>query len=285
MERVKWNKTSNSFPTDQTSALGANEVWLIAFSSGIEKVNEVAGANSPPGTPRADGDDYNGGLGGEFIKYYDDAKDIAFQYANVDSGKSISFSDVLKITYTGSTFEAGTSEVPKPASARMTPFGEDNPLFGADLCYPPYTTADSLLKNTAISDPGGSGLYQASGTDYDVFWGDSTAPSLGGKSLNITRGIDFSYSTDDPSGGEPNSGDLVQESDIVKSYTPGTHGPALKGADFTHRFRVGFPLAGEAEDVQQHIGNLELVKNSYSLYVNGYVTATDPSSGKMAGLL
>ena len=276
VERVKWDKTANNFPTDQTSAITGNQIWLIAFSSGIEKVNEDA----PAGRSTAD---TSGGLGGEFIKYYDDAKDIAFQYANVDTGKSISFSDVLKITYTGGTFVAGTSEIPKPASARMTPFGEDNPLFGADLCYPPYTTADSLLKNTAIGDSGGSGLYQASGTDYDVFWGDSTDPSLGGKSLNITRQIDFSYSTDDLSG--TGGGGAVQESDIVESYTPGTDGPALKGTNFTHRFRVGFPLAGEDEDVQQHIGNLELVKNSYSLYVNGYVTATDPSSDKMAGLL
>ncbi len=279
VERVKWDKTANNFPTDQTSALIGDEIWLIAFSSGIEKVNEVAGANTPVGTPRADGNDYTGGLGGEFIKYYDDAKDIAFQYANVDSGKSISFSDVLKITYDGGNFVAGTSEVPKPASARMTPFGEDNPLFGADLCYPPYTTADSLLKNTAIGDSGGSGLYQASGTDYDVFWGDSTQSDLGGKSLNITRQIDFSYSTDDLSGAE--SGGAIQESDIIKDYT----GPALKAENFSHRYKVGFPLTpGKDEDVLQHIGNLELVKSTYSLFVNGYVTATNPSSGKMAGL-
>lgn len=270
VERVKWDKVLNDFPTDQTSAITGDQIWLIAFSSGLD----IANADAPSGRST---NDTSGGLGGEFIKYYDDAKDIAFQYANVDTGKSISFSDVLKITYTGGTFVAGTSEVPGPASARMTPFGEDSPLFGADLCYPPYTTADSLLKNTAIGDSGGSGLYQTSGTDYDVFWGDPTDSSLGGKSLNVARQIDFSYSTDDLSGEDG----AVQESDIIKTYT----GPALKAENFSHRYKVGFPLTpGEDEDVLQHIGNLELVKSTYSLFVNGWETATNPSSGKMAGL-
>lgn len=274
VERVKWNTSSNSFPTDQTTALGTNEIWLIAFSSGTDFVNAVAGTTQP----RTTDTDFGGGLGGEFIKYYDDTKDIAFQYLNVDDGKSISFSDVLKITYDSSVFSSIQSEVPKPASARMTPFGEDNPAFGADLCYPPYTTSDSLLKDTAIGDSGASGLYQTSGTDYDVFWGDRTQSDLGGKILNIAQQIEFSYSVEDLSG---NGNAPIAESDLIKDYT----GSPLSAEDFSHRFRVGFPLTpGLDEDITEHIGNLEPVKNSYSLFVNGWVTATNSASGKLPGL-
>lgn len=260
VERVKFNPSLNSFPEDQDSALGTNEVWLLAFSTGTTGAN----ANAPSG--RSSTIDKSGGLGGEFIKFYKE-EDLAFQFKNVDNGKSISFSDVLKITYSGSSVDSSNSEIPKPDSSRKTPFGDDDRAnYTSGLCYPPYSTVETALKPTAVSD---TTLYSAAASDFDVFWGNPTRGALGGKQLHVTEKIEFSYPISE------------SEVDIVKDIPAGS--PKLAVEDYTHRYQINFPLSSVIDvDATQHIGNLETVKNAYFLYVNG---ETSVGSGtKMAGL-
>ena len=261
VERVKFNTSSNSFPVDQDSALGSNEIWLLAFSTGTAAAN----ANAPAG--RTSDTDTTGGLGGEFIKFYKE-EDLAFQFKNVDNGKSISFSDVLKITYSGSSIESGDSEIPKPDSSRKTPFGDDDRAnYTSGLCYPPYSTVETSLKPTIADD---ATLYAAAATDYNVFWGDPTKSALGGNQLHVTERVEFSYPSSEAEG------------DVVEDYTPSTS-TRLNVADYTHRYQVSFPLAaGINIDATEHIGNLEKVKNAYFLYVNGETSIG--SEATMAGL-
>jgi len=264
VERIKFNTSTNTFP-DQDTPLGANEVYLLAFSTGVEGAN----ANAPAG--RSTDTDFSGGLGGEFIEFYKE-EDLSFQFKNVDTGKSISFSDVVKITYTGggSAVEAGNSEVPKPKSSMMTPFGDDNKAnYTSGLCYPPYSTVDSALKPTAVTD---ATLYAAAASDFDVYWGDETtsSPPLGGNKLYVTEKIEFSYPSN------------LNESDVVESYTPSAT-TSLTSSDYTHRYQVNLPLSGSIpDDATEHIGNLEKVKNAFFLYVNGETAVG--SGTKMPGL-
>jgi len=261
VERVKFNPTANAFPLDQDSALGTNEVWLLAFSTGTTGAN----ANAPTG--RSSTTDKSGGLGGEYIKFYKE-EDLAFQFEKVDNGSSISFSDVLKITYDGGAVDSSNSEIPKPDSSRKTPFGDDDRAnYTSGLCYPPYSTVETALKPTAVND---TTLYAAAATDYNVFWGDPTKGSLGGNKLHITERIEFSYPSSE------------SEGDVVTSYTP-TASTSLNVEDYTHRYQINFPLSSGIDiDATQHIGNLEKVKNAYFLYVNGETTVG--SGNKMAGL-
>jgi len=261
VERVKFNTSTNTFPTDQDSALGANEIWLLAFSTG------TTGANADAPAGRSGVADKTGGLGGEYIKFYKE-EDLAFQFEKVDNGNSISFSDVLKITYDGGAVDSSNSEIPKPDSSRKTPFGDDDRAnYTSGLCYPPYSTVETALKPTAVND---TTLYAAAASDFNVFWGDPTRGALGGNKLHVTEKIEFSYPSSE------------SEGNIVTSYTP-TASTRLNVADYTHRYQINFPLAATIDiDATEHIGNLEKVKNAYFLYVNGETTVG--SGQKMAGL-
>jgi hypothetical protein len=186
---------------------------------------------------------------GEDIEYYTESN-VAFQYLRVDSGEGISFSDVLKLTYNGSTLNDLESEVPRPPSDSVTPFGFDEPQFTSGLCYPPYAIANTFLSQIAIED---TPLYDEPIGNYDVFWGDPTKSGLGGKTLAVTEKLEFQQAE----AGES----TIIELDESKKVT-------VNLADYTHRMRIEFPLPSTYdEDVLEHIGSLEKVKESYYAYV------------------
>jgi hypothetical protein len=250
VERMKYNTSTDTFVNNQLP-LGANEVWLLAFGTPFVPAQTA--------------------LNGKFVRYFLES-DIAFQFANVDTGESISFSDTLKITYSNGTFVSGLSEVPKVPSERVTPFGYDQPSnYTSGICYPPYVISDILLKDIAISD---SNLYNPSTPigNYDVFWGDHTLADLGAKKLNVTEKIEFSYSvTDNPA-------------NIVT-----TSSKSLNDSDYTHRIKVEFPIFKADgtpfnEDVYEHIGNQEKVKDTYYLFVNARQSPTVSNSPLLSGI-
>ena len=250
VERMKYNTSTDTFVNNQLP-LGANEVWLLAFGTPFVPAQTA--------------------LNGKFVRYFLES-DIAFQFANVDTGESISFSDTLKITYSNGTFVSGLSEVPKVPSERVTPFGYDQPSnYTSGICYPPYVISDILLKDIAISD---SNLYNPSTPigNYDVFWGDHTLADLGAKKLNVTEKIEFSYSvTDNPT-------------NIVT-----TSSKSLNDSDYTHRIKVEFPIFKADgtpfnEDVYEHIGNQEKVKDTYYLFVNARQSPTVSNSPLLSGI-
>jgi hypothetical protein len=252
VERVKYNTSTDTFLVDD-GVLGTNEIWLLAF-----------------GTPFAPA---QVSLSGKYVKFFLEG-DIAFQFAKVDTGESISFSDALKITYDDGSgaFVSSLSEVPKVPSERVTPFGYDQPSnYTSGICYPPYVISDVLLESVAISD---ANLY-APGTpvgNYDVIWGDHTLADLGETKLNISEKIEFSYSiTDDPT-------------EIIT-----TSSKSLNDSDYTHRIKVELPIFKEDgtpfdEDVYEHIGNQEKVKDTYYLFVNARQNPLNSASPLMLGI-
>lgn len=188
---------------------------------------------------------------GKYVKFYNET-DLAFQYSLVDTGDSLSFSDVLKLTY-DPNFNPTQSEIPKPPSDRVTPFGFDLPEYGGGLCYPPYVINNPLLNNIAINDVD---LYDSKPTgNYDVFWGDHTKSDLGGYSLTITEKLEFG-STDISSVIA-----TLSESELVNT--------ALDASDYSHRLRIDVALDPNlySPDQIEHIGNGERVKDSYYAYV------------------
>lgn len=252
VERKRYNKSTDTFVTTDTGALGTNEVWLLAF-----------GVNFSPAQTS---------LNGKFVKFFLE-KDIAFQFVKVDTGESISFSDVLKVTYNNGDFTSSLSEVPKVPSERVTPFGFDKPTeYTNGVCYPPYDISDVLLKDIQRTD---ADLYNTTSSpigNYDVIWGDHTRSGLGENKLNITEKVEFSFSvTDNPSS-------------IITTSTK-----VLVDSDYTHRIKVELPLFKEGggsydEDVYIHIGNQEKVKDTYYLFVNGRQTPTNTSSDLLSGM-
>ena len=250
VERMKYNTSTDTFVNNQLP-LGANEVWLLAFGTPFVPAQTA--------------------LNGKFVRYFLES-DIAFQFANVDTGESISFSDTLKITYSNGTFVTGLSEVPKVPSERVTPFGYDQPSnYTSGICYPPYVISDILLKDIAVSD---STLYNPSTPvgNYDVIWGDHTLSDLGARKLNVAEKIEFSYSiTDNPT-------------NIVT-----TSSKSLNDSDYTHRIKVEFPIFKADgtpfnEDVYEHIGNQEKVKDTYYLFVNARQNPTVSNSPLLSGI-
>lgn len=252
VERVKYNTSTDTFLVDD-GVLGTNEVWLLAFGT--------------PFTPAQTS------LNGKFVKYFLEG-DIAFQFAKVDTGESISFSDTLKITYDGGTgnFVSSLSEVPKVPSERVTPFGYDQPSnYTSGICYPPYVISDVLLESVAISD---ANLYNPATPigNYDVIWGDHTLSDLGGNKLNISEKLEFSYSiTDNP----------------VNIVT--TSSKSLNDSDYTHRIKVELPIFKQDgtpfdEDVYEHIGNQEKVKDTYYLFVNARQNPLVSNSPLLSGI-
>ena len=329
VERVKYNTSTDLFGANNNSPLGTNEIWLLAFGTTF----------APAQTS----------LSGKFVRYFLES-DIAFQFANVDTGESISFADVLKMTYsydvsgatnvvngTTSTFtgtyvsggaaaptaspqfqvvvsavggvtvtvtspgenvtsgmvfsvpsgtQAATnlgasfrltfsfvsslSEVPKVPSERVTPFGYDAPSsYTNGICYPPYIVSDVLIKDIARDD---SSLYNTAQSpigNYDVIWGDHTKPAIGGNKLNITEKIEFSYSVTD------NPASIITTSSKI-----------LRSSDYTHRVKVELPIfkpdgTSFDEDVYEHIGNQEKVKDTYYLFVNAKSNPTSTSSADL----
>lgn len=252
VERKRYNTSTDTFVVADTGPLGTNEVWLLAF-----------GANFTPAQTS---------LNGKFVKFFLE-EDIAFQFANVDTGESIAFSDVLKITYDAGEFVSALSEVPKVPSERVTPFGFDRPSeYTSGVCYPPYDISDVLLKDIQRTD---ADLYDTTTSpigNYDVIWGDHTRTGLDGKKLNVTEKVEFSFSvTDTPSS-------------IITTSTK-----VLADSDYTHRIKIELPLFKEGggvydEDVYIHIGNQEKVKDTYYLFVNGRQTPTNTSSPLLSGI-
>lgn len=179
---------------------------------------------------------------GKFIKFY--TKDnIAFQFGLIDTGEALCFSDALKITYNSEDeLIFSQSEVPQPPLDRVSPFGFDSQ---SGICYPPYTIADPVLSEIAIND---EDLYDSEPGQYDVFWGDVTKPGLGGKTLTVLNGIEFTGN------------------DVIEPLS----GPTLPigPQSYTHKILVPLPVdEGFDEDVLVHIGNNEPVKDFYYLYV------------------
>lgn len=190
-------------------------------------------------TGGSDVDDFNG----QILTYYTESN-VAFQYLRVDSGEGIAFSDILKLTYDDSNnFSGVESEVPRPPSDRVTPFGFDSPT---GLCYPPYNIANTLLSRIAVDD---ATLYAAPVGNYDVFWGDQSKSDLGNKTLTVTEKLEF------------------QQADDVAVETLATN-IAVSYDDYTHRMKIDMPVLGSYDpDMLEHIGNLEKVKESYYTYV------------------
>ena len=178
----------------------------------------------------------------KYIQFYTE-DDLAFQYANVDTGEGVSFADVLKLTYAGSVFNPLESEIPKPPSDRVTPFGFDDPEYSNDLCYPPYAIGNSLLESIAVDD---TALYASPVGNYDVFWGDSTKSGLDGKFLEITEKLELSG---------------LSAVETVSGKTPSAD-------SYTHRMKIEMSLPDiYDEDVLEYLGNGEKVKDSYFTYV------------------
>ena len=180
---------------------------------------------------------------GKFVEFYTEA-DLAFQYARVDTGEGVSFGDVLKFTYSAGTLLPGLSEVPRPPEDRVTPLGFDKPEFSGGLCYPPYGINNPLLVGVAQSD---SELATSPIGNHDVIWGNPAQSALGGHVLRITEKLEF----------------LGLEAISVLS-SPVTLDPN----SYSHRFRTDTILDPSLdEDVLEHIGNGEKVKDSYYAFV------------------
>ena len=256
--------------------LNSGLIYLLAFTTSFD--------------PALSGTD---AIDGEIIQYYKE-KDIAFQFKSVDTGESISFSDVLKLTYDQPTtqqntsgFNSDTSEVPKVPSERVTPFGFDSPIYTQDICYPPYTTSSPSLKETVVTD---SALYATGGSakpagNYDVIWGNHTETGLSGANfqgtamaLNIIEKLEFSYP------------DVTIESPANVIESLGSP-PTLTDSDYSHRLKIELPIYNVAnpqvaldEDIYYHIGNNERVKDVYYLFVNGREDTSDAASNLKPGM-
>ncbi len=186
---------------------------------------------------------------GKYIEYYNE-DNVASQYIRVDDGRSLSFADVLKLTFDeNDDFQRTFSEVPSAPSSRVIPFGFDKPEFSSGVCYPPYSITNPLLSEIAIED---SDLYAESAGNYDVFWGYPGEIRLDNKFLEITEKIEFIQS-------DTNSNDVVEDltTPVVVNYD-----------DYTHRLKVDMPLSGIYDSDQLiHIGNNEKARESYYAYV------------------
>jgi hypothetical protein len=282
VERVIYDRDEtpgSRISENSATALAGNQVYLLAFTTAYVPSRAA--------------------LDTKTITYYNDA-DVAFQYSSVDTGESISFADVLKATYDSAIidsntnpngFDSSTSEIPKVASERVTPFGFDSPLYTQDICYPPYATSSPPLVPTVIDD---ATLYATGGSakpsgNFDVFWGnhDTTGDGLTGSNfpsgknmvLNVTEKLEFAY---------PDIG-VVGESpaDIVETIT----GIQLNFNNYSHRLKVELPIfdvlnpnTALDEDIYVHIGDQSKVKDVYYLFVNGRNDVADSTSGNLPEL-
>ena len=188
---------------------------------------------------------------GKFIEYYTES-DSAFEYLRVDTGESLSFSDILKLTYDGSNELLGLlSEVPQPASERVTPFGFDDSEFSSGICYPPYAISNPYIDRIAVND---SVLYSSPEGNYDVFWGNPAQTSLGSNTISVTEKIELQCYEDIQS----NTQSVVQT----------VSGVSVPSNSYTHRLKIEMPIIGDYdEDMLEYIGNSEKLKDSYFTYV------------------
>lgn len=189
----------------------------------------------------------------KYIKYYTNSN-LPYFYSRVDTGESISLSDVLKLTYDGVSgdFISSVSEVPRPPADRVTPFGYDDPAYSTGICYPPYSINNPLLKDIAVNDANLLSPTLNPAGNYDVFWGDPTLSNLGNHILKITEKLQFSITNG------------INQADIIS----GISGITLEASDYTHRLEVSIPLPQSYdEDVFEHIGNGEKVLDRYFLFV------------------
>jgi hypothetical protein len=188
---------------------------------------------------------------GKFVRFYTQ-ENSTFQYGFVDTGESLAFSDILKITYDESdNLVSSQSEIPQPPTERVSPFGFDDT---SAICYPPYSISDPLLEAVAVDD---TALYSSPDGWYDVFWGDVTRAGLGGKTITVQKGVEF------------RGDDAVEVISTPINFNP----------DFyTHKYRIDMPISEEYdEDVRRYLGNNELVSDSYFLYANvGIEPIPDP---------
>lgn len=225
-------------------------VTVERYEDDTNSVNLIQ-ISTTQGTLQVGGSDISS-FSGKYIEYYTE-ENATYNYLRVDSGESMAFADVLKITYDGSNLNGGFSEIPRPASARVTPFGFD-PESSAEICYPPYAISDPLLSDIAVSD---IDLYDAGTTkgQYDVFWGDPTRSELGGKTLTVTEKLEFK---------ESNGSAVESLGDDGLDL-----GVEIAFADYTHRLKIDLPVDPSNFDEDQliHIGNQEEVKDSYYAYV------------------
>ena len=292
--RIFTDTTSATHYTDATkTTLNSPKVFLLAFTTSFEPA-------------------YNSdSIDGQVITYHNES-DVAFQFASVDTGESISFSDVLKVTYEAGQvdanlnpngFNSSASEVPKVPSERVTPFGFDSPIYTDGICYPPYTTSSPDLKPTVVSD---AALYSTGSpkpaNHFDVFWGNHTEDEglsginftggTNGMVLNITEKLEFGFA--DPS--------LNIVSDSPAAIVQPSNGIQLNFNNYSHRLKIELPIfkvdpsdttdaEREAtamvpldEDVYVHIGDQSKVKDVYYLFVNGRNDVADAASGNLPGL-
>lgn len=166
----------------------------------------------------------------------------SYQFSRVDSGQGLNFAESLWSTAntdsetTGKAFPFSTdTELPAPPSAIVTPFGYDNgptdpsnPGLGG-ICYPPYSTQDLRLKDTALTD---SELYDKTTGHYDVYFGspDVSQVTLGGKFLKVTDQLQFDFESSERT-------NLITETGTFPQFT---------AASYSHKLRVELsPFIGE----------------------------------------
>lgn len=258
-----WSSPTSAFvvETSAQSDFSASDPLVAPLTMTVEKVT-IKGSNflqfstnqrslirpllSSPG-------DDTGKFNGRFIRFYSE-KNGVFLFSRVDTGESLSFSDVLKLTYVSGELDTSNSEIPKPISDRVIPLGFDKPEFSTGLCYPPYFINNPSLSAIAIDD---TSLYDLSTPkgNYDVFWGDPNLANLGGKVLELTEKLEFQNVGENP--GESAIEEISQANPVTISYN-----------DYTNRMKIDIPVQGEYdEDMLEHIGNEEKVKESYYAYI------------------
>lgn len=262
--RVVFDPSNNSIDFNATSISG-NQKWLFAFKT------------THPQAPAT--------LSGKFLRGYSES-DLAYSYAFIDTGDSLSIADTLKISYNNSgQFLSSVSEVPKGAAERVTPFGFDNKAeFSSLVCYPPYTISDSFMEKIAVND---FNLYSSTVGFYDVFWGNYYSPTLDNNVLSITEKLEFVFNKNLESGGQGTPEDptgIIQSIQSNESIT-------LRNTDYTHQIKVEFPLFDPEnptvpydEDVYVHIGNKKRINDTYYLYVNGRSAPETTTSNLLPGL-
>ena len=240
----------SGFTTNVNPLKAVLVVTVEKYEDGTNSVDLIQ-ISTTQGTLQVGGTDISS-FSGKYIEYYTE-ENATYNYLRVDSGESMAFADVLKITYNGNTLNGGFSEIPRPASARVTPFGFDSES-SAEICYPPYAISDPLLSAIAVSD---TDLYDAGNTkgQYDVFWGDPTRSELDNKTLTITEKLEFKESN---GSAVESLGDDGLDLDVQIAF-----------ADYTHRLKIDLPVDASTYDEDQliHIGNQEKVKDSYYAYV------------------
>jgi len=196
----------------------------------------------------------------------------AYQYSRVDNGAGLSFGEVL-YSKAGSNPTPSRpfvldAELPAPPADIVVPFGYDNSPTAGDpglggLCYPPYSTQNPTLRETAIDD---TDLYSATAGNFDVWWGSKQdVLNLGNKSLTLTDKLLFDFDKDE-------RGNLLVQ-------VPVNQRPAFTGSEYTHKLEVelNVEIPGTLEGLTDNsllyedaklYSNNSPVKDRYYLFIN-----------------